>query len=100
MPTPDPRKSGPKLPSIGEYGGMGAEFGLGIVGLVLIGVWIDHYRGGGQWATIICAVLGIVGGGYNFIRKAISLSQRVEREQHDREPEPGRQPDDDGPPHG
>jgi F0F1-type ATP synthase assembly protein I len=50
---------------------MGIELGAAIVGFCLLGVWIDHRYETGPYGTLICALLGIVGGMFNFIRQAL-----------------------------
>ncbi len=58
-----------------RYGGLGAELAFSIVGLTLLGLWIDHHFGTGRTATLIGALLGIVGGLYNFLRQALEMTR-------------------------
>ena len=53
---------------------MGLELGAAIVGLTLVGVWIDHAFGTGPIGTIVGALVGVIGGLYNFIREALRMS--------------------------
>lgn len=47
------------------------DFVASVAGFALIGYWIDrHYETDG-WAVVICALLGLVGGTLNFIRRSI-----------------------------
>jgi len=68
---------------------MGSEFAGAICGLTLAGYWVDRHYGTGVKATVIGALLGVVGGSYNFIRQAIEMSreamaeQKRAEEQHD-----------------
>jgi F0F1-type ATP synthase assembly protein I len=54
---------------------MGMELAGAIVGLTLVGLWIDHRFGTGPKGVLICAGVGIVGGFYNFIRQALEISR-------------------------
>jgi hypothetical protein len=63
---------------------MGVELAGAVCGLTLFGLWIDHRYGTGQKATLICAAIGVLGGTYNFIRQAIALSKKTERNQRER----------------
>ena len=42
----------------------------GIVGLALLGFWIDRHFETSPWGTLICVVLGLVGGLYNLVRSS------------------------------
>jgi F0F1-type ATP synthase assembly protein I len=54
---------------------MGLELAAAIVGLTLVGLWVDHQFGTGSKGLIIGATLGVVGGFYNFLRQALLLSK-------------------------
>lgn len=54
---------------------MGLELAGAIIGLALVGLWIDHRFETGPKGVLICASVGIVGGFYNFIRRALELSK-------------------------
>jgi len=70
---------------------MGFELAAVIVGLTLVGLWVDRRFGTGPTGLLIGAGLGIVGGFYNFIREAL----RMNREQRSkRGAERAREPDD------
>jgi F0F1-type ATP synthase assembly protein I len=68
---------------------MGMELGGAVAGFCLLGYWIDWRFGTGPRWLVICAILGLVGGMYNFIRQALKESaesnrrQREERESRD-----------------
>ena len=49
---------------------MGLEFAGSIVGMVLVGWGIDTLAGTGRLWTMILGIVGIIGGGYNFIKRA------------------------------
>jgi F0F1-type ATP synthase assembly protein I len=50
---------------------MGIELGAAVVGFCLLGIWIDHRYDTAPYGTLICALLGLVGGMFNFIRQSL-----------------------------
>ncbi len=64
-----------------RYAGMGVELAAGIIGLTLVGLWIDYRWKCGPAGVLIGAGLGIVGGLYNFIRQALALSRSELKDQ-------------------
>ncbi len=58
-----------------RYASMGVELAGAVIGLTLLGLWIDYRFATGIKATIIGAAVGIVGGMYNFIRRALDLTK-------------------------
>lgn len=58
---------------------MGTELAFGIVGMALIGILLDWWLGTSPWILIGCLVVGIVGSGYNFIRRATAMSRKAHR---------------------
>lgn len=75
--------------------GLGIEFVAGIAGFGLIGWLIDQWRGTMPLWTLIGAALGLIGGGYNFMRQAIKAGRAADAEyrrkhppQHHRPSEP------------
>jgi F0F1-type ATP synthase assembly protein I len=67
----------PVPPSIWRLAGMGTELAAAVIGGCLLGWWIDRARGSGHWGVLIGATIGIVGGLYNMIRKAIHESLHI-----------------------
>lgn len=55
--------------------GRATELGAGIIGMTLGGLLLDHFLNTLPWITIGGAVVGILGGGYNFIRFASQQSR-------------------------
>jgi F0F1-type ATP synthase assembly protein I len=53
---------------------MGIELAAAIIGLTLLGLWVDYHFGIKPVGVIVGVVLGVIGGMYNFIRSAIRLS--------------------------
>ena len=102
IPPKQPDSSGTALR---RYAGMGSEFAGAICGLTLAGYWVDRHYGTGVKATVIGALLGVVGGSYNFIRQALEMSreamaeQKRAEEQHDH-PRASDHHDDAGSTHG
>lgn len=72
---------------------MGTEFAGAVCGLTLAGYWVDRHYGTGNTATMIGAAIGLVGGMYNFIRQALVMSRRSQRDYRDAH---GGRHDDDG----
>ncbi len=60
-----------------RYAGLGFELAAAIVGLTLMGLWIDYRFRTKPWGTVIGAMLGVVGGLYNFIRAALQMSRTL-----------------------
>lgn len=56
--------------------GVGFELAAAVCGMCLAGYWIDLKFGTDPWALLIGAGLGITGGLYNLIRKALLDSMR------------------------
>lgn len=50
--------------------GLGFELLAAIVGFAFVGYWIDRHYETAPWGLVIGAVLGIIGGLYNFIKAA------------------------------
>jgi len=91
MSASKPAKRGP--PGITRLAGMGVELAAAVVAFCLVGYWIDHhFENDRPWGLIVCALLGIVGGLYNLIRKALRESLRPDRGRGDRQ---GSDPDDE-----
>lgn len=63
-------RSKSKSPAL-RLAGMGAELAGAVLGFALIGFWIDRYYGTRPWGLVVCAILGLVGGLYNFIRSSL-----------------------------
>jgi F0F1-type ATP synthase assembly protein I len=51
--------------------GMGIELTASVVGMALVGWLLDWALGTGPWLLVTFAVLGIIGGTYNFIKGAL-----------------------------
>lgn len=55
--------------------GMGLELVGAIIGMAALGWFIDRGLSSSPKATIACLIIGIIGGGYNFIREALKISR-------------------------
>lgn len=70
---------------------MGLEFAAGMIGMTALGIVLHKVVGWPRWVVVACAVVGIIGGGYNFLRQATRLSREEAaryRREHPREPAP------------
>jgi len=75
----EPRQGG--KPDMGwvQLTGIGFELVAAVVGFTLIGVWWDRHYGTGPWGVLTGAVLGLIGGMYNLIRKSLIASRNTGR---------------------
>lgn len=85
----NPREPQRERSALLRFGGMGTEFAFGLVGLLLLGMWIDQRWSISPRGAITGVVIGIIGGGYNFIRQARKLMREQEALQRERFPNPG-----------
>lgn len=67
--------------------GMGFDLAAAVGVGTLIGWWIDRSYGTDPWGLVICALVGIVGGLYNFAKAGRRAALRAQREQEDDERE-------------
>ncbi len=58
-------------PEVMRLANIGVELAAAVIGLSLLGYWIDYHLKTEPWGLLICAILGIVGGLYNLVRKAV-----------------------------
>lgn len=71
--SPSPGSRGPS--GLMQLAGMGVELAAAVLVFCAIGYWIDrHWPSVEPWGLVICSILGIVGGLYNLIRKALHES--------------------------
>lgn len=76
-----------------KYADMGIEFAGAVGGFTLLGYWIDrHWQIEGHRGLLICAVLGLIGGTYNMVRRALQASRDMTH------PIAHRKDDDESPP--
>lgn len=61
---------------------MGMELAGGIAGFLLLGWWIGRQFGRERAGMIVGAVIGCVGGMYNFIRRAIEMERQQDAGRH------------------
>ncbi len=59
---------------------IGLDFAAVVAGLAFLGYWIDRHYKTGPWGTLICSVLGLVGGMINFIRSSIQETRALAAE--------------------
>ena len=81
---PDNKPPAAAAPStLRQYAGMGTELAGSICGLTLAGYWFDRHYQTGNKGTIVGVIIGVVGGMYNFLRRALKMSRQAEREYRD-----------------
>jgi len=54
---------------------MGLELAAALVGLTLLGLWVDAHFGTRPYALLVGAGIGVVGGLYNLIRQALQMQR-------------------------
>jgi len=69
------RSPGPARYGLMRYASMGFELAAAIVGLSLLGLWVDYRFGTRPVGVLVGAGIGVIGGFYNFIRAALQLSR-------------------------
>jgi len=67
-------ESGRERSRLMRYAGMGLELAASIIGLTLLGLWVDYRFHTRPTGVLVGAGLGVVGGLYNFLRTALRLS--------------------------
>jgi F0F1-type ATP synthase assembly protein I len=83
-PQQDDPNDGRQRSRLMQYAGLGFELAASIVGLTLLGLWIDYRYSTGPKGVLIGVGLGVVGGLYNFVRAALRLSRSEFPTQHPR----------------
>jgi len=71
----DPLKPIPS--SVWRLATTGMELTASVVGGTLLGYWVDRRFGTEHWGLLIGAGIGIVGGLYNLVRRAVHESVRM-----------------------
>jgi F0F1-type ATP synthase assembly protein I len=59
-----------------QLAGVGLEFAAAVLGLTLVGYWVDRHFGTAPWAVIVGAVVGLIGGMYNLLRQTLGAVRR------------------------
>jgi F0F1-type ATP synthase assembly protein I len=59
--------------------GLGIELAASVIGLTLLGLWIDRRWATEPWGLVICATIGFAGGMLNFVRSARRAAREDER---------------------
>lgn len=67
-----------------RHAGMGFELAAAILGFTAFGYWVDRSLNSFPRGTATGAVLGIIGGMYNFLRDALKLAKEQEAEYRSR----------------
>ncbi|MCB9838068.1 MAG: AtpZ/AtpI family protein [Phycisphaeraceae bacterium] len=58
---------------------MGTEFVAAIAGMLILGLLLDRWVGTSPILTVIGAVVGLLGGGYNLIRQALAAEKKASK---------------------
>ncbi len=67
----DPKPARRLPPGVMRLAGAGIELAAGLGGACLLGWWIDRHFGTKPWGLLICAIVGVVGGLYNLVRRSM-----------------------------
>ena len=62
-----------------RFAGLGVDFAATVGVFILIGYWIDRHWQLGRKATITGAILGLIGGMYNLIRRSLAAFEETSR---------------------
>lgn len=67
-------------PELGPFLTMGVQLALAVLVCGLVGRWLDSELGTAPWLMIVGLGIGILGGFVKFIRTAMALGRRADRE--------------------
>lgn len=83
MPPPDPNSSMENLTKVST---IGTNFAFSVVGMGVIGFGLDYFaRSSPKW-LIGCLTVGLIGGGYRFIRDALAANKQAAAQAARRKP--------------
>jgi F0F1-type ATP synthase assembly protein I len=75
----DQRPAMPEQPKSGEswkaLSGIGFELVAAVAGFTLVGYFWDRHFGTGPWGLLIGALLGLIGGMYNLVRRTLAATR-------------------------
>jgi ATP synthase protein I len=86
----DPRQPWRERSALMRLAGGGVELAAGLAAFCLLGYWIDRHFGTSPWGLVICALIGIVGGLYNLVRRSLHEVIKGPGDKADKKPPPGR----------
>lgn len=58
-----------------RYVGLGVEFVAAILGMALVGYWVDRRFDTAPWGLLVALAVGLIGGMYNFLRTALGAAR-------------------------
>ncbi len=61
--------------TLGPYMGLGTELAASVVGMLLIGYFLDKHFNTSPWLLLTGAAVGMIGGFYNFFREVQKLGK-------------------------
>ena len=81
--NPEPRRRvGANIPSAGQYGSIGLQFGVGLVVFTLAGNWLDRRLGTGPWLLLVGVMLGFaLSATWIYRQLVIKPRERAKREE-------------------
>jgi len=68
---------------LGPYMGLGTELAASVAGMLLLGYYLDQRLNTSPWLLLTGAVIGMVGGFYNFIREVQKLGKLDTKREND-----------------
>jgi len=60
---------------LGPYMGLGTELAASVIGMVLLGYFLDEHFNTSPWLLLTGACVGMIGGFYNFIKEIQKLGK-------------------------
>ncbi len=76
MPKYKKRQSlGETYRQLGPYMGLGTELAASVVGMLLIGYFLDEHFHTSPWLLLTGAAIGMIGGFYNFFKEIQKLNK-------------------------
>ncbi len=86
IPMPKRKDDSNETSKLWRYSGMGTELAAAIIGMALLGYLLDLWLGTKPWCTMGGVVVGILGGGYNFLKAALRISREAAEDYKRRHP--------------
>lgn len=76
-PKPGQGRNDRQTSQLWRLSGMGSELVITILALALVGHLIDRWLGSRPWGLVIGLTVGLLLGGYNFLKQATSVSRKA-----------------------
>ena len=75
LPETSQAKPQPKQASPWTYAGMGVQFAGTAVVFAVMGYYLDQHMHWSPWGTIVCTMIGLIGGFYLMIKEAFRINK-------------------------